>query len=129
MNKGIATAKYLCLVPGLFLIISGLLILLVSDVAGKVFGITDIEKLEGPFALSMGIRQFAIGLMIVTLALSSQIKALGTIMLIGAIVPATDFFIFSPSIGAFSALRHAAPVPIIAGLGIYLLLKIKKSKH
>ncbi|MET4084224.1 uncharacterized protein YjeT (DUF2065 family) [Pedobacter sp. UYP30] len=125
MNKGINTAKYLCLLPGFFLIISGLLILLAPDAAGKVFDITDSDKLKEPFALAMGIRQVAIGLMIVALALSNQIKALAIIMLIGAIVPATDFFFFRPTIGAFSALRHVAPVPLIAGLGIYLLLKIK----
>lgn len=128
LNKGTITAKYLCLFPGVFLIVSGLLILFLPNAAGTLFGISNIEQLKTPMALAMGTRQLAIGLMIAILALSNKVKALGIIMVIGAIVPLTDFFVFSVSIGWISALRHAAPVPLIAGLGIYLLVKKTESK-
>ncbi len=126
-TKEIKIAKYLCLFPGLFLIISGILILLLPNLASVLFDINDIDKLQEPISLAMGIRQLAIGLMITVLALTNQIKALAYIMLIGAIVPIADFFIFSSLIGWSSALRHAAPLPMIIGLGIYLRNKIRQT--
>ncbi len=120
ITKRIQVVKYLCLFPGIFLIVSGLMILFFPNSASVLFDIKNIGTLKEPMALAMGIRQFSIGLMIAALVLSNQLKALGLIMLIGAIVPLTDFFIFSSSIGWVSALRHAAPVPLIFGLGLYL---------
>ena len=127
--KGIKVAQYLCLFPGLFLIVSGLILLFLPVAASKLFDLHDIQILKEPMALAMGIRQLAIGLMITTLVFSNQVKALSYIMLIGAIVPLTDFLVFSPSIGIVSALRHAAPVPMIFGLGFYLLLQLRKSRN
>ena len=127
LTKNIKVAKYLCLLPGIFLIISGLMILLFPYSASLLFDIKNINTLKEPMALAMGIRQFSIGLMITVLVLSNQLKALGLIMLIGAIVPLTDFFIFSSSIGWVSSLRHAAPVPLIFGLGQYLTYLTRKT--
>ncbi|MEO8821256.1 MAG: DUF4267 domain-containing protein [Ginsengibacter sp.] len=126
--KKIKIAQYLCLFPGIFLMVSGLLILIFPNAAAILFDIKNIDTLKEPIALAMGIRQFSIGLMITLLVLSNQIKALGLIMLIGAIVPLTDFFVFSPLIGWVSALRHAAPVPIIFGLGLYLTYLTRKTE-
>ena len=125
-EKEIKIAQYLCLMPGVFLIVSGLMLLFLPAAASKLFDLQNVETLKEPMALAMEIRQLAIGLMISALALSNQTKALAYIMLIGAIVPLTDFLVFSPSIGMVSALRHAAPVPLIFGLGAYLLYLLKK---
>lgn len=124
--KKIELAKHLCLLPGIFLIVSGLMLLFIPGAAVKLFDLPNIELLKQPIALSMGIRQLAIGLMITILVFTHQVKALSYIMLIGAIVPFTDFFVFIPSIGIVSALRHAAPVPVILGLGFYLLFLQKE---
>ncbi len=128
-EKGIKIARYLCLFPGVFLIVSGLLLLLFPVAAGELFDIDNIEILRQPMALAMGVRQFAIGLMITALVFTNQLRALAYIMLIGAIVPLTDFFLFSQSTGVVSALRHAAPVPVILGLGSYLLYSLKRSNN
>lgn len=125
--KKIEITKYLCLFPGVFLIVSGLLILLFPNWASVLFDIVDIDSLKEPMALAMGIRQFSIGLMIAVLVFSNHPKALGLIMLIGAIIPLTDFFVFSTSIGWVSSLRHVAPVPFIFGLGLYLIYLTKKT--
>ncbi len=127
-STGVTAAKNLCLLPGIFLFVSGLLILVAPTATGNIFDVSDPEILKAPFTLAMGIRQLGMGLIIIFLALTNQPKALGLIMLLGAIVPAADFFIFRPVIGAGSALRHAAPVPLIATLGIYLLLKTRKNR-
>jgi hypothetical protein len=127
-TKKIKIAQYLCFFPGLFLIVSGLMILILPNSASLIFDIKNINTLKEPMALAMGIRQFSIGLMITLLVFSNQVKALGFIMLIGALVPLTDFFIFSPLIGWISALRHPAPVPLIFGLGLYLTYLTHKTE-
>ncbi len=102
-----------------------MMILGFPNAAATLFDITEIDLLKEPMALAMGIRQLSIGLMITMLAISNQIRALGIVMLIGSIVPLTDFIVFSSSIGWISSLRHAAPVPLIFGLGIYLLYQTR----
>ena len=126
--KKIKIAQYLCLIPGVFLIISGLLVLFASNGAAALFDMNDIETFKTPFAFAMGIRQIAIGLIITVLAYSEQIKALGIVMLIGSIVPISDFIIFGNAIGWVSSLRHAASVPMILSLGFYILNQLKKSE-
>ncbi|KIA88039.1 DUF4267 domain-containing protein [Kaistella jeonii] len=127
-EKKIKIAQYLCLLPGIFLIVSGVMILIFPNAASVLFDIKNIDTLKEPMALSIGIRQLSIGLMITILVLSNQLKALGLIMLIGAMVPLTDFFVFSPLIGWISALRHAAPVPLIFGLGLFLTYLTRKTE-
>jgi hypothetical protein len=124
--KGLKVAQYLCLFPGVFLVLSGSMLLLTSKAAEVVF---DIPNLDSTFSLTVGIRQLAMGAIIIMLTLSRQLKALGMVMVIGAIVPMSDFFIFSPIIGWVSALRHVAVVPIILGLGFYLLHPLNHHHH
>lgn len=119
--KGLKVAQYLCLLPGIFLVVSGSMLLLSSKSAEVLF---DLDDLDSTLALAMGIRQLAMGTIIIMLALTRQVRALGLVMVIGAIVPMSDFFIFSPVIGWASALRHALAVPVILGLGFYLLLPL-----
>ena len=126
MEKKINTARLLCLIPGVFLIVSGILLLFFPSASQTLFDLPDISVLQQPFALATGVRQFSIGLTITVFALTKQTKALAYIMLIGSVVPLADFFIFKPVIGAFSALRHLATAPFIFGLGLYLLSKRNK---
>lgn len=125
MNKGVNIARHLCLLPGIFLIVSGIMLLFLPIPASVLFD----SKIQGdPATLSWGIRQLAIGLMITALSLSNQTKALAYVMLIGSIVPLTDFIVFANTIGIVSALRHFGPVPLILGLGIYILFQLKNKK-
>jgi hypothetical protein len=126
-EKKIEITKYLCLFPGIFLIVSGLMVLIFPGSASLLFDIRNIDTLKESMALAMGIRQMSIGLMIMVLVISNQLKALGLIMLVGAIIPLTDFFLFGSSIGWISSLRHAATVPLIFGLGLYLTYLTRKT--
>lgn len=127
IKKGTKLALALCLLPGIFLIVSGTMLLFAQESASTLY---DMPLQDSPIVLGMGIRQLAIGLMIVILAVLRETRALGFIMIIGSIVPLSDFFIFSSTIGWVSALRHAGPVPIIFGLGIYLLFRTRNNgKH
>jgi hypothetical protein len=116
--KGLKVAQNLCLLPGVFLVASGAMLLLTSKAAEPLY---DLQDLDTPLALGMGIRQLVLGVIIIMLTLTRQLKALGLVMVIGAIVPMTDFFIFAPVIGWTSALRHIVSVPFVLGLGFYLL--------
>ncbi|MDF1613243.1 DUF4267 domain-containing protein [Stygiobacter electus] len=116
----------MCLLPGIFLIVSGILLLFFPVPAQSLFDLPSVDFLQKPIALAMGVRQFSIGLTITVLSLKKQAKALAYVMLIGAIVPLSDFIIFTPIIGILSALRHFATVPFIFGIGLYLLIKSNK---
>ncbi|MDF1612567.1 MAG: DUF4267 domain-containing protein [Stygiobacter sp.] len=128
MEKNINIARLLCLLPGIFLIVSGILLLFFPVPAQSLFDLPSINFLKEPIALAMGVRQFSIGLTITVLSLTKQIKALAYVILIGAIVPLSDFIIFTPIIGMLSALRHFATVPFIFGIGLYLLIKNNKKR-
>ncbi|MCB9271942.1 MAG: DUF4267 domain-containing protein [Lewinellaceae bacterium] len=123
MNRNLNITRHLCLLPGIFLIVSGILLLFFPDLSQALFDFPGKTISKEPIAHALGVRQLAIGLMIVALSVSRQTKALGFVMVIGAIVPMADFLIFQPVIGTVSAMRHFAPVPFIFGLGVYLLAK------
>ncbi len=110
--------KYLSVALGLFLIVSGCLILFLPNLAGMLYDIEDIESLNGPMALGMGIRQFTIGILVIALVVSNQLKALGYVLIISAFIPLGDFIIFGSSVGWISSLRHLISVPFIVLLGI-----------
>lgn len=120
MTKKTNTVRLICLFPGLFLIVSGVLLMLFPDAAKTLYGMPDAQVFQQPVAYAMGVRQFALGLIICTLALARETRALGIVMMLGALVPLADFQIFRPVIGSLSALRHLATVPLIFGLGYYL---------
>jgi len=92
----------LCVLVGLFLLMSGVLVLFVRPAAEALFDLHGGNSISGnPLASAVGIRQLAIGSMIILLAL----------------VPLADFLSFSGQIGVVSALRHGGTVPLVAGLG------------
>lgn len=121
-HRTIAIANYLCLIPGIFLVVSGGLILLAPNAANALFDL-DAQNgfVENSLADTVGIRQLSIGLIICLLSLFRQTKALGIVMVAGSIIPLTDFLDFLPSLGILSAMRHGATVPVLWALGLVLL--------
>jgi len=126
-TKQIRRARYACVLLSAFLLVSGMLLLFFPSVSSRLYGIDNLDLLESSTTHAMGVRQFVIGLMIGALVFSHQIKALGMLMILSALVPFADFFVFAPEVGWFSALRHLTSVPFIVGLGIYLLVHIRKT--
>ena len=116
----------LCIIVGLFLFASGIFALFIQSAADVVFDLHGDNSISGnTLAGAFGIRQLAIGSMIIVFALLRQFKGLGIVMLVGAIVPLADFLLFSAQIGVVSALRHGMMVPAILGIGVYLLVSKK----
>lgn len=114
-------AKRFAFLAGLFLIFSGLIILLLPDLTVLLYDLPSRTFAESPMTFGMGIRQFAFGLIVLGLLRRNQLHALGLVLVILAIIPFTDFFIFESISGWFSALRHLISVPVLLVLGIYLL--------
>ena len=116
----------LCGLVGVVLFVSGMLALFIPWAADVLFDLPAGHSISGnPLAGAFGIRQLGIGTMIIVLALLRELRGLGIVMVVGAIVPLADFFIFSTQIGVVSSLRHGATVPVVAGLGVYLLVSKK----
>jgi len=109
---------------GLFLIVSGGLLIWGQQAPAILFDMRGGATFESdPLTTAMGIRQFCIGLMIVSLASLRQTKALGVIMIIGALVPLADFISFIPRIGVLSAMRHGGIVPVVLAVGLFFLTR------
>jgi hypothetical protein len=113
------------------LILAGLLGVFISLTGGwliaspfnavQAFGIDPSHMADLGLAPGMGVRQLAIGLTIVALALMRKASALGALLLIGSIVPAGDFAIAGKALGYAAAARHLITVPFSLLLGLALI--------
>jgi len=113
------------------LILAGLLGLLLSLVgaalivspfnAVQAFGIDPSHMADLALAPGMGVRQLAIGSIVLTLALMRKASALGAVLLIGSIVPIGDFAIASKALGYAAASRHLITLPFSLILGLVLV--------
>ena len=129
-SRSIFVSLILSILVGLFLVISGVLLIWCQQAADILFDMHGINTFENdPLTMAMGIRQLCIGLMIVSLAFLRQTKALGIIMVIGAFVPLVDFISFIPKIGLISAMRHGGTIPVVLGVGIFLLTRKVMDKN
>lgn len=123
------TVFALCLLSGLGLMFIGLRFFLSPVDATFDFGIGRPASSDFSFQHIKGIRDFFFGITIVILLLRKQWQALGWILLLGAIIPATDFCIVSAS--ASYTLAHTMPhltaVIICIGCGAYYLKNYKQA--
>lgn len=125
-TKQLIRAKYACVLLSVFLLISGILLLFFPTASSLLYGINDLELLGESTTMAMGVRQFVLGLMIAVLVFTNQIKALGMLMIVSALVPFADFFVFAPAVGWASSLRHLTSVPFILGVGMYIMRQTLK---
>ncbi len=113
------------------LILAGLLGLFISLVGAaliaspfnsvQAFGIDPSHMADLELAPGMGVRELAIGLTIVALALMREAKALGALLLIGSIIPVSDFAIAGKALGYAPAVRHLVTLPFSLILGLVLV--------
>jgi hypothetical protein len=117
------TVFALCLLSGLGLIFIGLRFFASPVTATVDFGIAHPTSQDFSFQHIKGGRDAFFGIAIVILLLKKQWQALGWILLLGTIIPATDFCIVATS--ATYTLAHAIPhliaVIICLGCGAYYL--------
>jgi Domain of unknown function (DUF4267) len=106
---------------GLLVSLIGLALIASPFSAVQAFGIDPSHMADLEIAPGMGVRQLAIGLTIVVLAAMRKARALGTVLLIGSIVPIGDFAIAGNTLGYAAAVRHLIPLPFSLILGLVLV--------
>jgi hypothetical protein len=89
----------------------------------QAFGIDPSHMADLALAPGLGVRELAIGLIMVALAFARQARALGTVLLIGSIIPVGDFAIAGKAFGYAAAIRHLITLPFSLILGLVLVRK------
>jgi hypothetical protein len=106
---------------GVFVSLVGLELTVSPFNAVQAFGIDPSHMADLELAPGLGMRQLAIGLMIVALALMRKAQALGAMLLIGSIIPIGDFAIAGKAFGHAAAVRHLITLPFSLVLGLVLV--------
>jgi hypothetical protein len=106
---------------GAFVSVVGLALIVSPFNAVQAFGIDPSHMADLELAPGLGLRQLAIGLMILTLALMRKARALGAVLLIGSIIPIGDFAIAGKAFGYSAAVRHLITLPFSLILGLVLV--------
>jgi hypothetical protein len=106
---------------GAFVSLVGVALIVSPFNAVQAFGIDPSHMADLALAPGLGTRQLAIGLIIMALALGRKAAALGTVLLIGSIVPIGDFAIAGKAFGYAAAIRHLITLPFSLILGLVLV--------
>ena len=127
---GLRAAYVISLLVGVFLVVSGVLLLFFRPIADALFDLHGDHSLTAnSLATEVGVRQLVIGLIIAVLSMLKERKALGMVMVIGWLVPLADFIDYAPVIGVVSALRHGATVPVVLIAGVILLMRKSREEE
>ncbi len=106
---------------GLFIGLAGAALIASPFNAVQAFGIDPSHMADLELAPGMGVRELALGLAIIVLALMRKARALGAVLLIGSIVPIGDFAIAGKALGYAAAARHLITLPFSLSLGLVLV--------
>jgi uncharacterized protein DUF4267 len=88
-----------------------------------VFGVDPSHLADIALAPGLGIRDLALGLIIIGFALARKPAATGTALLITSIVPIGDYAIAGKAFGYAAAVRHLITLPFLIILGLILVRK------
>jgi hypothetical protein len=85
--------------------------------AVQAFGIDPSHLADIALAPGLGVRDVALGLLILGFAAARYSAAAGAALLVTAIVPIGDFMIAGKAVGYAAAVRHLIAVPFLLVLG------------
>ena len=108
---------------GVFATLFGVWLIVSPFNAVQMFGIDPSHLADIALAPALGLRDLALGLIIIAFALARKARALGTVLLIGSIVPVGDFAIAGKAFGYAAAARHLVTLPFSLILGLVLVRK------
>jgi hypothetical protein len=106
---------------GAFISLLGVALIVAPVGAVQAFGIDPSHMADIGLAPGMGVRELALGLSIVALAVMRKARALGAVLLIASIVPVGDFAIAAKAFGPAAAIRHLMTLPVSLTLGLVLV--------
>jgi hypothetical protein len=89
--------------------------------AVQAFGIDPSHMADIALAPGLGVRDIALGLLILGFAVARNKGAAGAALLATAIVPIGDFLIAGKVVGYAAAVRHLVAVPFLLVLGLLLV--------
>lgn len=108
---------------GLFIAAAGGWFIASPYVAVQTFGVDPTHLADIALAPGLGVRDVALGLIILALALARKPGATGMALLIGAIAPIGDYAIAAKAVGYAAAVKHLITLPFLVILGLVLVRK------
>jgi hypothetical protein len=106
---------------GAFICLTGAWFIASPFHAVQAFGIDPSHLADIALAPGLGVRNLALGLIILVFAMARNTRALGTVLLLGSIVPLGDFAIAGKAVGYAVAARHLITLPFSLVLGLVLV--------
>ena len=116
-------ALILAVLLGAFLCLVGVWLIWSPFNAVQAFGIDPSHMADIALAPGLGVRDIALGLIIIALALARKPAATGTALLLTSIVPIGDYAIAGNALGHAAAIRHLITLPFLLILGLILVRK------
>ena len=116
-------ALILAVLLGAFLCLVGVWFITSPFSAVQAFGVDPSHLADIALAPGLGLRDLALGLIIVAFGLARKPGATGTALLITSIVPIGDYVIAGKAVGYAAAVRHLIALPFLLILGLVLVRK------
>ena len=108
---------------GVFVSLVGIWLITSPFNAVQAFGVDPSHLADIALAPGLGIRDLALGLIIIAFALARKPGATGTALLVTTIVPIGDYVIAAKAFGYAAAVRHLIALPFLIVLGLVLVRK------
>src|SRR5271166_1149417 len=116
-------ALILAALLGVFISLVGVWFITSPFNAVQAFGIDPSHMADIAPAPGFGVRDVALGLIIIGFALARKPGAAGTALLVTSMVPIGDFVIAGKAFGYAAAVRHLITLPFLLILGLILVRK------
>jgi hypothetical protein len=108
---------------GVFISLAGAWFITSPFNAVQAFGVDPSHLADIALAPGLGVRDLALGLIIMGFALARKPAATGAALLITSIVPIGDYAIAGKAFGYAAAVRHLITLPFLIILGLILVRK------
>jgi hypothetical protein len=108
---------------GVFISLAGAWFITSPFNAVQAFGVDPSHLADIALAPGLGVRNLALGLIIIGFALARKPAATGAALLITSIVPIGDYAIAGKAFGYAAAVRHLITLPFLIILGLILVRK------
>ena len=108
---------------GVFISLVGVWFITSPFNAVQAFGVDPSHLADIALAPGLGVRDLALGLIILGFALARKPGATGAALLITSIVPIGDYAIAAKAFGYAAAVRHLITLPFLLILGLILVRK------
>jgi len=106
---------------GVFISLVGVWFITSPFNAVQAFGVDPSHLADIALAPGLGVRDLALGLLIIVLALARKPGATGAALLITSIVPIGDFVTAGKAFGYAASVRHLITLPFLVILGLVLV--------